>query len=57
MLPMTVLRRFECVRRVTEANVVAARDKYKGDYIKRSSTNVQRISEYFEFEADLETTH
>ncbi|MCK6423187.1 MAG: hypothetical protein L6Q73_20105 [Aquabacterium sp.] len=57
MLPMTVLRRFERVGRVTEVNVVAALDKYKGGYIKGFSTNVQRVFEYFEFEADLETTH
>ena len=97
MLPMTVLRRFDCVLAETKAKVVAAHEKHrsgkltgdaldttlnkvagqrfhnrspldfeklKGDpdninkhlvsYIKGFSANVQRIFEYFEFEAEIE---
>ncbi len=100
MLPMTVLRRFDCVLKETKAKVVAAHGKYKGgklsgealdttlnkvagqrfhnhspldfeklkgdpdninkhlvSYIKGFSTNVQRIFEYFEFEAEIEKMH
>jgi type I restriction enzyme M protein len=100
MLPMTVLRRFDCVLAGTKAKVVAAHDKHKGgklagealdttlnkvagqrfhnrspldfarlkgdpdhinkhlvSYIKGFSTNVQRIFEYFEFEAEIEKMH
>ncbi|WP_182518686.1 type I restriction-modification system subunit M [Dokdonella fugitiva] len=100
MLPMTVLRRFDCVLAPTKGNVLAelgrakggklagdaldaklnkvARqrfhnhspldfEKLKGDpdninkhlvsYIKGFSTNVQRIFEYFEFEAEIEKMH
>lgn len=100
MLPMTVLRRFDCVLAETKAQVVAAHEKHsggklagaaldttlnkvagqrfhnhspldfeklKGDpgnlnrhlvsYIKGFSTNVQRIFEYFEFEAEIERMH
>lgn len=100
MLPMTVLRRFDCVLAETKAKVVAAHAKHKdgklagdaldatlnkvagqrfhnhspldfrklkGDpdninkhlvsYIKGFSANVQRIFEYFEFEAEIEKMH
>ena len=100
MLPMTVLRRFDCVLAETKAKVVAAHEKHKGgklagdaldttlnkvagqrfhnhspldfeklkgdpdninkhlvSYIKGFSTNVQRIFEYFEFEAEIEKMH
>jgi hypothetical protein len=100
MLPMTVLRRFDCVLAETKAKVVAAHGKHKGgklagdaldttlnkvagqrfhnhssldfeklkgdpdninkhlvSYIKGFSTNVQRIFEYFEFEAEIEKMH
>ncbi len=100
MLPMTVLRRFDCVLAETKAKVVAAYEKHKGDkladdvldtmlnqvagqrfhnhspldfeklkgdpdnihkhlvsYIKGFSSNVQRIFEYFEFEAEIEKMH
>jgi type I restriction enzyme M protein len=100
MLPMTVLRRFDCVLAETKAKVVAAHEKHKGgklagdaldttlnrdagqrfhnhspldfaklkgdpdnvnkhlvSYIKGFSTNVQRIFEYFEFEAEIERMH
>lgn len=100
MLPMTVLRRFDCVLRHTKPKVVAEYqrvrggklsgdaldtklnkiadqrfhnhspldfEKLKGDpdninkhlvsYIKGFSTNVQRIFEYFEFEAEIEKMH
>jgi type I restriction enzyme M protein len=100
MLPMTVLRRFDCVLATTKAKVVAAHEKHKGgklagdaldttlnkvagqrfhnrspldfeklkgdpdninkhlvSYIKGFSTNVQRIFEYFEFEAEIEKMH
>ncbi|MBZ4370796.1 class I SAM-dependent DNA methyltransferase [Corallococcus sp. AS-1-6] len=100
MLPMTVLRRFDCVLAKTKAKVVAAHEKYKGgklagdaldttlnkvagqrfhnhspldfeklkgdpdninkhlvSYIKGFSANVQRIFEYFEFEAEIEKMH
>lgn len=99
MLPMTVLRRFDCVLAHSKDKVVAeyerSRDKYKGDaldarlnkaagerfhnhspldfaklkgdpdninkhlvsYIKGFSANVQRIFEYFEFEAEIEKMH
>jgi type I restriction enzyme M protein len=100
MLPMTVLRRFDCVLAATKAKVVAAYEKHKGgklagdaldatlnkvagqrfhnhspldfdklkgdpdninkhlvSYIKGFSTNVQRIFEYFEFEAEIEKMH
>jgi type I restriction enzyme M protein len=100
MLPMTVLRRFDCVLAETKVKVVAAHDKHKGgklagdaldktlnkvagqrfhnhspldfaklkgdpdninkhlvSYIKGFSTNVQRIFEYFEFEAEIEKMH
>ena len=100
MLPMTVLRRFDCVLAETKAQVVAAHEKHKGgklagdaldttlnkvagqrfhnhspldfgklkgdpdhinkhlvSYIKGFSTNVQRIFEYFEFEAEIEKMH
>lgn len=100
MLPMTVLRRFDCVLAETKAKVVAAHDKHKGgklsgealdttlnrvagqrfhnhspldfeklkgdpdninkhlvSYIKGFSANVQRIFEYFEFEAEIEKMH
>lgn len=100
MLPMTVLRRFDCVLAATKPAVLAelaraegskltgdALDaklnkvagqrfhnhssldfaKLKGDpdninkhlvsYIKGFSTNVQRIFEYFEFEAEIERMH
>jgi type I restriction enzyme M protein len=100
MLPMTVLRRFDCVLAETKAKVVAAHEKNKGgklsgdaldttlnkvagqrfhnhspldfaklkgdpdninkhlvSYIKGFSTNVQRIFEYFEFEAEIEKMH
>ncbi|HZH78754.1 MAG TPA: class I SAM-dependent DNA methyltransferase [Archangium sp.] len=97
MLPMTVLRRFDCVLAPTKAKVLAAYEqgkdrnrqgdaldarlnkaagerfhnhspfdfqKLKGapdsiqhdlvDYIKGFSANVQRIFEFFEFEAEIE---
>lgn len=100
MLPMTVLRRFDCVLAETKAKVVSAHEKHKGgklagdaldttlnkvagqrfhnhspldfeklkgdpdninkhlvSYIKGFSTNVQRIFEYFEFEAEIEKMH
>ena len=100
MLPMTVLRRFDCVLAETKAKVVAAHEKHKGgklsgdaldttlnkvagqrfhnhspldfeklkgdpdntnkhlvSYIKGFSANVQRIFEYFEFEAEIEKMH
>ncbi|KQP17191.1 class I SAM-dependent DNA methyltransferase [Pseudorhodoferax sp. Leaf265] len=100
MLPMTVLRRFDCVLAETKAKVVAAHEKHKGgrlsgdaldttlnkvagqrfhnhsplnfgklkgdpdninkhlvSYIKGFSRNVQRIFEYFEFEAEIEKMH
>jgi type I restriction enzyme M protein len=100
MLPMTVLRRFDCVLAATKAKVVAAHEKHQGgklagealdstlnkvagqrfhnhspldfeklkgdpdninkhlvSYIKGFSTNVQRIFEYFEFEAEVEKMH
>ncbi len=100
MLPMTVLRRFDCVLADTKAKVVAAHEKHKGSklagdaldstlnkvagqrfhnrspldfaklkgdpdninkhlvsYIKGFSANVQRIFEYFEFEAEIEKMH
>ncbi len=101
MLPMTVLRRFDCVLAATKDKVLAeyerTKDKFKdealdaqlnkvagpgqrfhnhstfdfarlkGDpdnvhshlrhYIKGFSTNVQRIFEYFEFEAEIEKMH
>lgn len=100
MLPMTVLRRFDCVLAETKAKVVAAHEKHRGGklagdaldstlnkvagqrfhnhsrfdftalkgapdslhsdlrhYIKGFSTNVQRIFEYFEFEAEIEKMH
>lgn len=100
MLPMTVLRRFDCVLASTKQKVVAEHErsrggklsgdaldtklnkvagqrfhnhspldfaKLKGDpdninkhlvsYIKGFSTNVQRIFEYFEFEAEIEKMH
>ncbi len=100
MLPMTVLRRFDCVLAETKTKVVAAHEKHKGgklsgdaldttlnkvagqrfhnhspldfeklkgdpdninkhlvSYIKGFSTNVQRIFEYFEFEAEIEKMH
>lgn len=100
MLPMTVLRRFDCVLAETKAKVIAAREKHKGgklagdaldttlnkvagqrfhnhskfdfatlkgapdslhsdlvSYIRGFSTNVQRIFEYFEFEAEIEKMH
>jgi type I restriction enzyme M protein len=100
MLPMTVLRRFDCVLGETKAKVVGAHEKRKGgklsgdaldatlnkvagqrfhnrssldfeklkgdpdninkhlvSYIKGFSTNVQRIFEYFEFEAEIEKMH
>lgn len=100
MLPMTVLRRFDCVLAETKAKVVTAYEKRKGgklagdaldtmlnkvagqrfhnhspldfeklkgdpdniskhlvSYIKGFSANVQRIFEYFEFEAEIEKMH
>lgn len=100
MLPMTVLRRFDCVLAEKKAKVVAALEKHKGgklagdaldttlnkvagqrfhnhsrfdfatlkgapdslhsdlrQYIKGFSTNVQRIFEYFEFDAEIEKMH
>jgi type I restriction enzyme M protein len=100
MLPMTVLRRFDCVLAATKEKVVAEHEKAKGgklagdaldtklnkvagqrfhnhspldfaklkgdpdninkhlvSYIKGFSTNVQRIFEYFEFEAEIEKMH
>jgi type I restriction enzyme M protein len=100
MLPMTVLRRFDCVLAETKSRVVAEHEKAKGgkltgdaldtrlnkvagqrfhnhspldfaklkgdpdninkhlvSYIKGFSTNVQRIFEYFEFEAEIEKMH
>ena len=100
MLPMTVLRRFDCVlaptkekssrslnalkggksqetRSTAKLNKVAGQrfhnhspldfEKLKGDpdninkhlvsYIKGFSANVQRIFEYFEFEAEIEKMH
>ena len=100
MLPMTVLRRFDCVLAPTKGKVVAEYErskggklagdaldtklnkvagqrfhnhwpldfaKLKGDpdnihahlrhYIKGFSANVQRIFEYFEFEAEIEKMH
>lgn len=100
MLPMTVLRRFDCVLAPTKDKVIAAHarysggkltgealdttlnkvagqrfhnhslldfDKLKGDpdninrhlasYIRGFSSNVQRIFEYFEFEAEIEKMH
>jgi type I restriction enzyme M protein len=100
MLPMTVLRRFDCVLAPTKAKVLAAHEKHKGgklsgdaldttlnkvagqrfhnhspldfaklkgdpdhvhkhlvSYIKGFSRNVQRIFEYFEFEAEIEKMH
>jgi type I restriction enzyme M protein len=99
MLPMTVVRRFDCVLATTKADVLAEhgrlKDRFSGDaldarlnkvaaqrfhnhspldfeklkgdpdninkhlvsYIKGFSTNVQRIFEYFEFEAEIEKMH
>jgi type I restriction enzyme M protein len=100
MLPLTVLRRFDCVLEPTKAKVVAEYEraqggklsgdaldtklnkvagqrfhnhspldfaKLKGDpdninkhlvsYIKGFSTNVQRIFDFFEFEAEIEKMH
>ncbi len=100
MLPMTVLRRFDCVLAPTKAKVIAAHEKAKGGklagdaldtklnkvagqrfhnhspldfaklkgdpdninkhlirYIKDFSANVQRIFEYFEFEAEIQKMH
>ena len=100
MLPLTVLRRFDCVLEPTKAKVVAEYEraqggklsgdaldtklnkvagqrfhnhskfdfaKLKGDpdninkhlvsYIKGFSANVQRIYDYFEFEAEIEKMH
>lgn len=100
MLPMTVLRRFDCVLAPTKSKVLAAHEKHKGgklagdaldttlnkvagqrfhnrsplnferlkgdpdninkhlvSYLKGFSTNVQRIFEYFEFEAEIEKMH
>jgi type I restriction enzyme M protein len=100
MLPLTVLRRFDCVLEPTKAKVVAEYEraqggklsgdaldtrlnkvagqrfhnhskfdfaKLKGDpdninrhlvsYIKGFSANVQRIFDYFEFEAEIEKMH
>jgi type I restriction enzyme M protein len=100
MLPLTVLRRFDCVLEPTKAKVVAEHEraqggklsgdaldtklnkvagqrfhnhspldfaKLKGDpdninkhlvsYIKGFSTNVQRIFDFFEFEAEIEKMH
>ena len=100
MLPMTVLRRFDCVLSETKAKVLATHEKHKGgklsgealdttlnkvagqrfhnhspldfeklkgdpdninkhlvSYIKGFSANVQRIFEYFEFEAEIEKMH
>lgn len=100
MLPMTVLRRFDCVLASTKAKVVAEHERSKGgkllgdaldtklnkvagqrfhnrsaldfaklkgdpdlihkhlvSYIKGFSANVQRIFEYFEFEAEIEKMH
>ncbi|MCC6241931.1 MAG: SAM-dependent DNA methyltransferase [Gemmatimonadaceae bacterium] len=100
MLPMTVLRRFDCVLAGSKAKVLAAHEKHKGSkltgdaldttlnkvagqrfhnrspldfarlkgdpdninkhlvsYIKGFSKNVQRIFEFFEFEAEIEKMH
>lgn len=100
MLPMTVLRRFDCVLSGTKQKVLAAHERSKGgkiqgdaldkklnsvagqrfhnrspldfeklkgdpdnihkhlvSYIKGFSANVQRIFEYFEFEAEIEKMH
>jgi type I restriction enzyme M protein len=100
MLPMTVLRRFDCVLAETKDQVVAEYERTKGgklsgdaldtrlnrvarqrfhnhspldfrklkgdpdnvnkhlvSYIKGFSANVQRIFEYFEFEAEIEKMH
>lgn len=100
MLPMTVLRRFDCVLAPTKERVVAEHERSKGgklagdaldtklnkvatqrfhnhspldfsmlkgdpdninkhlvSYIKGFSSNVQRIFEYFEFEAEIEKMH
>lgn len=100
MLPMTVLRRFDCVLEATKAKVITEHEKAKGgkiagdaldtklnkvagqrfhnhspldftklkgdpdninrhlvSYIKGFSANVQRIFEYFEFEAEIEKMH
>lgn len=100
MLPMTVLRRFDCVLAETKDKVIAALEKHKGGklagealdttlnkvagqrfhnhspldfeklkgdpdninkhlvgYIRGFSTNVQRMFEYFEFEAEIEKMH
>ncbi len=100
MLPMTVLRRFDCVLSDTKAKVIAAHEKHRGgklsgdaldtmlnkvagerfhnhspidfaklkgdpdninkhlvSYIKGFSSNVQRIFERFEFEAEIEKMH
>ena len=97
MLPMTVLRRFDCVLASTKAKVLAAHERRKGgklegdaldsalnqaagprfhnhspldfeklkgdpdniekhlvSYIKGFSTNVRRIFDFFEFEAEIE---
>src|SRR5688572_20426337 len=100
MLPMTVLRRFDCVLSSSKAKVLTEHAKLKGtkvegealdqrlnkaagqrfhnhspldfqklkgdpdninkhlvSYIKGFSKNVQRIFEYFEFEAEIEKMH
>lgn len=100
MLPMTVLRRFDCVLEPSKQKVLTAHEQAKGgklagdaldtklnkaagqrfhnhsplnferlkgdpddinkhlvSYIKGFSTNVQRIFEYFEFEAEIEKMH
>src|SRR5690554_2247773 len=100
MLPMTVLRRFDCVLAESKEKVVAAYEKHKGSklsgdaldtmlnkvagqrfhnhspldfkklkgypdnitkhlvsYICGFSRNVERIFEYFEFEAEIEKMH
>lgn len=66
MLPMTVLRRFDCVLAPTKAKVLAeharSKDKFKGDHIaqhlvsytKGFSANVRRIFDFFELENEIE---
>ncbi len=64
MLPMTVLRRFDCVLAPTKAKVLAEHEKLNGDpdniekhlvsYIKGFSKNVRDIFDFFEFENEIE---
>jgi type I restriction enzyme M protein len=64
MLPMTVLRRFDCVLVPTKARVLVEHERRKGDpdhiaahlvsYIKGFSANVRTIFDFFEFETEID---